>query len=554
MKQEAAIKKNIVPLLFLLSVAVRFLLGNFYPRTINCYPDELLYLSGASSFWNQHQMLVFQMPSNFARIGYCLLIAPAFALSGMKARGMVIALINAVLVSLGLFPVYGIARRVLKDRKDVILSLMLYMICPTLTYSMTYMSENLYLPVALFFVYACYRFFEEENKKKKIFMGMGLLLLSGIAYMVKSVALAFPVALVMLLLTEMVTSKERKKCLLAGGIFVVGVLCAVAVLKLGLIEWDAGVMQGRVFYVLFGFAFFVLTAVLAFCVIPVLLPGLCYKDMEKNQRKLYLLCVYLILATALVVAAMIYVTEDYPSLTPRAHVRYVEFLFLPFVILVLRLMEEKREKIAFWKNVVVYGLWAVLQLVVFQGFSGQTVDHTMLFYWQLIAKEGKYFSAASVRILSLLIIIIVFALVLLYEKKRQLFRKVLLTGICIMCVGNSALSIYVQYKTHTHGKEETTEAETLRNFVRENNDKTFWVLEPEGFCELIDTYLIDCENVRTGTKPVLSQRIEKFNLPKNVDYMVVYDGLENSEYFSREDGILYQSYPSLGYSLYQLSH
>ena len=35
--------------IFLLSIAIRFVLANFYPKTINCYPDELLYLSFGES-------------------------------------------------------------------------------------------------------------------------------------------------------------------------------------------------------------------------------------------------------------------------------------------------------------------------------------------------------------------------------------------------------------------------------------------------------------------------------------------------------------------------
>ena len=40
--------------IFFLSIAIRFVLANFYPKTINCYPDELLYLSFGESLWNNH--------------------------------------------------------------------------------------------------------------------------------------------------------------------------------------------------------------------------------------------------------------------------------------------------------------------------------------------------------------------------------------------------------------------------------------------------------------------------------------------------------------------
>lgn len=554
MRQKTEVKKSAVALLFVVSVMLRFVLANFYPKTINCYPDELLYLSGAASLWNQHQMLVFQMPSNFARIGYCLLMAPAFAFGDLKIRGMVIALINAVLVSLGIFPIYGMARRLLAEKKYVVLSMVLYLVCPTMTFSMTYMSENLYLPVALLILYVVFCLLYEKKKSRKIMLTIVFLLLVAVAYYVKSVALSFLVALAFLGITELVGSREKKKMGGAAFIFLLGIVISAVIIKNGWIEWNSAVMQTRGGYILFGTVFFVLITILAFCVVPIFLPGLMYKSLDDTEKRFYLFLLYLVLFAALVVAAMIYVSEDYPSLTPRAHVRYVEFAFVPFVMLVFCLLEKKDAVISRGKAVLLFGGWGIAQLVLFQGFLGQTLDQTMLFYWQLIAKDGMNFNSDAVRLLSTVIILIAFAMEVLYRKNKIKFQKLFVIGIFTMCLGNSVLSVYVQYKTHTHSQTETAEAENLRQFVQENDDKVFWVLEPDGFCELIDTYLIDCENVRTGTKPILSQRQEMFTLPKKVDYLVICNQIEGTEYVNGKSTTLYQSYPALGYSVYQSSH
>ena len=36
---------------FWISVIIRTVLGCYYPRTVNCYPDEALYLSAADRLW-----------------------------------------------------------------------------------------------------------------------------------------------------------------------------------------------------------------------------------------------------------------------------------------------------------------------------------------------------------------------------------------------------------------------------------------------------------------------------------------------------------------------
>ena len=102
---------------FWISVIVRTVLGCYYPRTVNCYPDEALYLSAAASLWNQHKVLAFNLPTDFGKIGYSLLIAPAFAFSNLRVRTMAIGFISALVMSLGLFPVNALAKKLLKEER-----------------------------------------------------------------------------------------------------------------------------------------------------------------------------------------------------------------------------------------------------------------------------------------------------------------------------------------------------------------------------------------------------------------------------------------------------
>ena len=101
--QKYHIKIYVIIGIFFLSIAIRFVLANFYPKTINCYPDELLYLSFGESLWNNHALLVGNMPSVFDKAAYPILIAPSFIFSDVKVQGMMIDLINSLLMSLHSF-------------------------------------------------------------------------------------------------------------------------------------------------------------------------------------------------------------------------------------------------------------------------------------------------------------------------------------------------------------------------------------------------------------------------------------------------------------------
>ena len=302
------------------SVLLRFLLGVSYPRTINCYPDEWLYLSGAESLWNHHQVMVYNVPSTFAKVGYPWLIAPAFAIADIKLRGAVIALINSVTVSLGIFPIYGLAKRLLSRERHITFCLLLYVISPTMTYSMTYMSEVLYLPVALCLVYLFYRVLTEKNHKKRVLLGVLMLPALFLAYVTKSQALAFPVAMVLTLLVLGISAGGMKRWGSVAILFA-GIAASLILVKKGFFGIDFESIVGHSDYVIFGIMFFLVITVLAFCVLPLMIPGMTLKSLSEDARRLYIFLTSLIVVTAGVVAVMIYIVEDYPSLTPRAHVR-----------------------------------------------------------------------------------------------------------------------------------------------------------------------------------------------------------------------------------------
>ena len=281
--------------------------------------------------------------------------------------------------------------------------------------------------------------------------------------------------------------------------------------------------------------------------LPVLLPAICYQDLEHNARTFYRYLLWTVFITAVITAAMIYTTEDYPSLMPRAHVRYVEYAFVPFVILIMQLLEHQEREISRRRMVGVFSIWVVAFLMVYRGYSGQTMDQTMLFYWQLFADEGKYFVPWKVRILSGVVVLVVVALAMLYRRKNKVFERILTIGLIVMCLGNSAISCYIQYRTHTHTKEEAVETEQLLQFVREHPKEQFLVVESQQKDELIDTFLLDCANVRTGLGPVPTQKEDTYQKPKGVMYVITDVAAEDI----MMDNTVVAEYPALGFILYK---
>lgn len=618
---EIEINKKKLIVVFVLSVILRFILCNYFPKTINCYPDELLYLSAAESLWNNHGVMVYNLATTFKKVGYSFFIAPAFALENVHARMSIIGLINSVLMSAGIFPVYGIARRFFKRNSFIWLSILFYMISPSMTYSMTFASENLYIPVSLVVLYviveveARWREYADDIANNGgsitsfILKNIGLLILGIgawiLAYITKELALVIPLALVAYMFMSKIVMAVRGDSrsynsdsvgnaadvagvddnnavknadaksnlgsvikLLVAGIAIVALVYGIwwfcnrgsNYYQLGI---NAEILSQRWGYLLYGFGFFVTISIVGLLVVPVLLPMTMKNQMNSNAKRLYYIMLLIILGTAAIVAYTIYMYEDYPSMTPRAHVRYVEYLYVPFLMVLMTMWECRGEPRAIdvakanvttdkpeniisdvaavdsktdasklnWPGIIMAAVCLGGMNFIFNGFNGQTIDHTTLFYMQLFAADGKVFSPMIANALILVITVVALVLMGVYStgshsfkkaqdisgeqtsgarsskiEKSKIFWKIFITGAIIMSLGNSVLSGYIQYKTHTHSEQETLEIYDIRDFVRNHSDDTFLVMESNGGEEMLDTFLMDCDNLVYASEGVLFEQ------------------------------------------------
>lgn len=571
MEERFSKDKSMVILLFFFSVIFRFVCAAHYPWTIHCYPDELLYISLAESLWNHGELMIYHLPSYFFKAGYPALIAPAFAIHNLQLRGAAIALINAGWVSLGIFPVYGLSKKILKQSKWIRLSVICYVICPTLTYSMTFMSEVLYLPLALTLIYVIFLLLDADTWKKRWTYGLLAAVLLIPAYITKGIALVFPAAFFLLALTILAKKqydKDKKRCFVFLAVFL---LCAAIFFLLMLqkpiyiagIDLQPAMIRWK--YALFGALFFAVSTVLAFFVIPVILPALCHKYLTKSEKRLYLFLLYMIAVLSVVVSLMIYVKEDYPSLTPRVHIRYIEYAFLPFLILLFRIFEKKE---AVWSEKALCGAltgYFAIELAVFRGFSGKTMDTTMLFYWQLFSEDGHQFLPYKVRICSLLLFLALLFVCLLCKANKKRFVRISIAGIMIFCVGNGIMSTVIQYMTHVGERMQMEEIEQMREFSEEHIQDTLLIIEAGKHSEWMDTYLADCENVMVVSENISDWYAQSggslqeglcadiylpggyYKGPLEVDYIL----LDDTVYDMGEGGELLKRYEHTGYALYK---
>ena len=110
---------------FLVNFILRGILSS-YSRAIRIYNDELYYYGIARSLFQGNGITVRGVPVAFQKILYSLILAPTFAIDSSVIQMKVIAWINSLLISLSVFPAYGIAKRLMKKSTYIVCALLFW--------------------------------------------------------------------------------------------------------------------------------------------------------------------------------------------------------------------------------------------------------------------------------------------------------------------------------------------------------------------------------------------------------------------------------------------
>jgi hypothetical protein len=172
--------------LVLVSAGVRFALARQIAAPA-VMVDELIYSELAKSL-AAHGTLQIRGASAGASYGwvYPLLIAPSYrTFTSLPAAYDGVKAINAILMSLGAVPAYGIARRLVRPPLPLIAALLAVAI-PSLVYTGAVLTENAFYPLFLCVIWALMRMVDRPTALGQL----GVLALCGMAYETRQQALA----------------------------------------------------------------------------------------------------------------------------------------------------------------------------------------------------------------------------------------------------------------------------------------------------------------------------------------------------------------------------
>lgn len=463
------------------------MLVNGYCKHLETYDDEWIYYGMAQSLAKGmgFPAIYGDAFTNHTRYLYSLLIAPGLLVSSRLLQFRLIAMLNALMIGSGAFPIYLLAKRVLKEDRLALLAGLIYLVLPDMEFTATFMTENLWLPVALWTIWLFYRLVIDGQMpdRRRIITTILLFVFAAALVNIKGAGITIVIALaiyfVLFRAFQFVQDRrgdEKKTRKLVWGILV-AVLLALAFALVNQYQDISKRITGVVSTIsthaateparyAWCYVYTWATEILALGVFPVILPSLSFRRLSPSARRLFVLILLLTFVANIGVANTSLSTTEVAHMTDfRLHQRYVAYLWALYTIPFLdAICHESRS------HLVLSGLCVAATLafcVAFRGaIIGSTVD-TSLLYWATNWMTHRKLWVA------LVVLFVGVGLLLLWLGYKRAFR-LLFFGVMLVVVVYDHRAMHDLIKV-VYGFEYTGIEDTER-FIKDNPTSTFLVV------------------------------------------------------------------------------
>lgn len=557
-----------VGILFCISIIIRFYLLPDLP-IIKTYSDELRYLDIARSLFSNHEITIRHAETYFQKILYPILIAPAMIFQSPYQQLRAIGIINIIWLSSCVFPLYLIAKRMEVSRKIIIISTVTALIFPDMTYSMTFMSECVYLPISLWLIYVSYEIINTFGRKKKCSLAFVGGLINYLLYLNKEIALFYLLAFTLLPMVKKIIYKEKAD-ILPIVFYGLGFLSFFIFFKVTIFSGlpnSYNQMGINAILSPYNFLFFIYSnintlifTVIGFGFFTIFVTLFLIKYLKKEQQELF---IYLLLGLLIAIATISYtisIREDLGLVSIRMHTRYFAVLFLPLFLLFMAVMEKGYEFTDLLKVFFLFSscLVGVLIFIVVQTIrDGSVMDTTILSWWNVIIKKfNSIFGIPMVNELNFNIgLLIVKALFFAYIMigtagiilKKKWIRIYVVGAVLGMFLLNNLICMH-RYRSDIDS-DDVNECIRINNYLSQNGGNCLYLME--DYANSTYERLIDCYINYPEMYMALEKEIIKYSLSGNDDMDLPSDHLKTITWTSSQEDLIYDELNHIDYVLFR---
>lgn len=213
-------------------VLVRFLLALLTSAYPTVAIDEFLYYSLGRSIATEGELLFRGQPADYSFITYPLVIAPIYWIFQDGAHYFrLIQLWNILLMSLSLFPMFGLYKMMLGDEKKAFWLTGVSMLLPDFVLGQMIFSESIIYPMFFAMLYCAFRYMRSREGLLPVFIGV----LGALSYFAKPGAVVPAAVFLCFFLLFGILNKEKKQILFSA--LGIAALAAVFVLLQCLVRY-----------------------------------------------------------------------------------------------------------------------------------------------------------------------------------------------------------------------------------------------------------------------------------------------------------------------------
>ncbi len=475
--------------IYIVSTVFRFLIGNYF-KTIHVYGDDLVYYQMAESFAHGLGFRISNVEWPY-RILYSIFIAPAFFFKDRHMQMSVIQFINSALISSTIFPYAIMIQKVMRKRKTRAIAYIFFVIYADLCYSMTFMSENLLLPLGTWIICMTMLYVWDETVNKRIIgdkpvlaIVLGVLLYLG--YMNKNSAIILiPMTVGMICADSLwlCIKNTNYKVIIPRIIDIVIILAVFFLLKkTGDHNWMY--LNEEVVYktekvkkelnlipIIQSTIYLLVTAIIGLGVLPAFLPMVFFSKLNNRNKKLY---TFVIIMFGVGILAVGWYNKlkvfDVDKLRP--HFRYVIYIWLPALICFFSLMEEKLNDESM-KKALLFAIPVMMCSVIFKGtHDGSTVDQTINYYIIRFLDDRIFLLKAALVIVAALTV----PMIIRFQKQTFVVFLVFFCGIQLV---NNALVIKYHHQDYYLDDNTYEQIAIMEDRIRNDKQHNYLIIADE---------------------------------------------------------------------------
>ena len=160
-------------LIYVCSVTLRYILALATRDFPTVYIDEYLYYSLGRSVATKGSLLLYGQPAEYNYVIYPLILSPIYLLFGHGTNFFrAIQLWNILIMSLSVFPIYGLCNAMIQKRKTALWLTGLFMALPCFILGEFVFSEAVIYPLFYTLMYCVYRYLREDKIKYTVWTGI----------------------------------------------------------------------------------------------------------------------------------------------------------------------------------------------------------------------------------------------------------------------------------------------------------------------------------------------------------------------------------------------